>query len=539
MRKTMRRAAAVFMATAMCANLAACQSGGGSTTTAAQATEPATTQAAGNGETTAAPETTEAAAPEVEKPEKITVMMNGTVVSQLNGRDEFEAALEEKLGVDIEFIQPDHAAYYDNVAMTFAGGDIPDVILLGGSYYLSYAKEGALWDMTDTWANSDLRKSGREVNPAIFDALKVDGSVYGFYPGSNGGGCVTYIKKKWLDNVGLSTPTTWEEYLNVLKVFSEGDPDGNGVNGDTFGVTAAGLMAPEEPWVMYLPEFYQDAFPEFYPDENGTWVDGFGEDKMVAALERMQSAYQAGYIDKEVLTNKTSDCRNKFYDDKCGVFTYWSGTWAYNLKINLEAKGRDSELVIVPPIEEVGAYKDRFPGSIWCITTACKNPEGVFKYFLEPMLDGGDVQTLWTYGVKGVHWDDKAETVTYGEKSDTYEEGQFHMLPNQENPSTLNTKNHIDPMGAGATYIGDDPGISSVNPIARDCQEKYNGWQVAAPQSPAASEVYNTLAGDLRDMRMTTMTEIVLNGANAAESIAKYNENAKSIVDEILADLNK
>ena len=64
--------------------------------------------------------------------------------------------------------------------------------------------------------------------------------------------------------------------------------------------------------------------------------------------------------------------------------------------------------------------------------SAAKNPEGIFKYFIDKMLDGGDVQMLWTHGAKGTHWDDKAETVTVEKKEDqpkTYTEGQFHYLP--------------------------------------------------------------------------------------------------------------
>lgn len=65
------------------------------------------------------------------------------------------------------------------------------------------------------------------------------------------------------------------------------------------------------------------------------------------------------------------------------------------------------------------------------------------------MLDGGDVQTLWEYGAKGTHWDTKAETVTLakddeGKKTKTYEEGQFHFLPQPESPDKLMSKNHID-----------------------------------------------------------------------------------------------
>lgn len=204
MRRKTKQMAAVFLTVAACGSMAACSGDAKETTAMSTQKEADSVGTEAAKESTAVQKDSE---DQVEKPEKITVMMNGTVFSQANGRDAFEKALEEKLGLDIEFQQPDHAAYYDNVAMTFAGGDIPDVILLGGSYYLSYAKEGALWDMTETWENSDLAKSGREINQNMFESLKVDGKVYGFYPSKNGGGCVTYIKKKWLDNVGLEEPT--------------------------------------------------------------------------------------------------------------------------------------------------------------------------------------------------------------------------------------------------------------------------------------------------------------------------------------------
>lgn len=51
-------------------------------------------------------------------------------------------------------------------------------------------------------------------------------------------GCVTYVKKAWLDNCGLDVPTNYDEYLAMLEAFTTGDPDGNGVNGDTYGVSA-------------------------------------------------------------------------------------------------------------------------------------------------------------------------------------------------------------------------------------------------------------------------------------------------------------
>ncbi len=213
---------------------------------------------------------------EVAKPEKITVMVDSTVFDRQNGRDEFEARWEELTGIDLEFIQPDHSAYYDVVGQTFASGreNWPDVIILNSTYYSGYAEEGALWDMSETWENSELKNSGRVTGEDVVDNMRINGHLYGM-PITRGGGCITYVKKAWLDNCGLDVPTNYEEYMNMLKAFTEGDPDGNGVNGDTYGVSAAGFVGEESPYTNYLPEFYWGATPSFKQDENGVWYDGF------------------------------------------------------------------------------------------------------------------------------------------------------------------------------------------------------------------------------------------------------------------------
>lgn len=468
-------------------------------------------------------------ADEVEKPEKITMMVDGTVFTQANGQAEFEARWEElNPGIDLVIIQPDHSQYYDVLGQTIAGGDWPDVVLLGSTYYASYAAEGVLWDMTEAYDNSELKE--RITDQSVIDGLKIDGSLYGISP-ARGNGCITYVKKAWLDNCGLEVPTTYDEYLAMLEAFTTGDPDGNGVDGDTYGVSSAGLIGTEAPYTNYLPEFYQDAYPSFYKNDEGVWVDGFTEDSMKAALERLKSAYEAGYIDKESLTNATSDCRTKFYEDKFGVFTYWAGTWATNLKINLEANGLDSELVAIPPIEELGAYTERVAPA-WCITEACSNPEGVYKYFIESMLDGGDMQFLWTYGVEGVHWSTAAEEVC-GVK---YEEGQFHMLENMEKEGTAYTKNHIDPMLAVAP-LENDPKAEAVAEEAKVSAETFQEHSKMAQLVVSTDEMaeYN---GDLTTLKNEVIAKVVTQGMSVEDGMAYFdqqggNDWSQKIVDSL------
>lgn len=384
--------------------------------------------------------------------------------------------------------------------------------------------------MTDAWENSELKASGRIIDEALIDGLKVNGSIYGIAP-ARGNGCITYIKKKWLDNAGLNVPATYDEYVNMLDVFTEGDPDGNGVAGDTYAISSAGLIGAESPYINYLPEFYQDAYPSFYKNAAGVWVDGFTEETMKQALQRLQDAYSKGYIDKESLTNGTNDCRNKFYEDKFGIFTYWAGTWATNIKTNLEANDLDGELVALPPLKEVGTYIER-QAPTWSITAKCKDPEGVFKYFIETMLDGGEMQKLWTYGAEGTHWSTAAETVC----GNTYTEGQFHMLENLEKEGTQYTKNHIDPMLSISKFTAfDDPGADNIAPEAREAAETFaanSRLAVLVPSNDAMSQ-YN---GDLTTLKNEIVANVVTQGASIEEEMKRFEDESGAEWSQAIVD---
>jgi putative aldouronate transport system substrate-binding protein len=473
-----------------------------------------------------------AASGEVVKPASIHVVVNGTVVTQDNGRDAFEQQLEELTGVDIIFDQQDHSGYADALGRIFASGDWPDIILLPPEQYGAYALEGALWDMTSAYENAEFQS---RLISNVNDYLQINGKIYGIAP-TRGNGCHTFVKQAWLDAVGISTvPSTWAEYYDMLVKFTNNDPDGDGEK-DTYGVAAAGLIGLEVPYINYLPEFYQDAYPDFLQDANGTWYDGFDTPAMEAAFTRLQQGYKDGVIDPESLTMTTSDARNKFYEDSFGVFTYWAGTWKRNLMNNLDANGLPDELVTLPPIAEMGDYIERHAAA-WSITSQCENPEGVFKYFLEPMLDGGEGQFLWSYGAKGTHWDDIAETITWGDNEATYAEGEFHMLPTPETPDTLMTKNHLDPLLTITPFLPDYV-VGSTDAVIDENNQFFVDNAVLAPILPNASSL-NAYSGDIWDIKREVLQQIVVQGNDVSTWMDYYRTNAGAMAAEILAELNE
>lgn len=471
-----------------------------------------------------------ASADEVEKPEKITIFVDGTIPTEVNGQAQLIARWEELTGIKLEIIQPDHDAYSDVLQQQIASGDWPDVMILPSVSYAAFANEGVLWDMTDAWDNSNTKKAGTHPNPDVMEGLKINGRLYGFSD-SIGGGCVTYIKKAWLDAVGMEAPTTWEEYSAVCDAFVNNDPDGDGQK-DTYAVTAAGFIGNEAPYINYLPEFYQDAYPSFYQNAEGVWVDGFSEPAMKGALERLSEGYAKGWIDPTTLTNGTKDCRNKFYDNTTGIFTYWAGTWATNLKVNLENNGLDGELVALPPLEGAPAYFDRTP-PVWAISSTCENPQGVFTYFVDTLLDGGDIQFLWTYGVEDVHWSKKAETVLGVD----YAEGQFHFRESLEVPGTAYTKAHLDPAVSKFAEGYFNPASEVVKPEALASNALFAANSRSAWLVPS-NDVMSMYNGDLTTLKNSLIAKVAMGEMTYDDAMAEYAKQGQNWSDMIVEALN-
>ena len=56
-----------------------------------------------------------------------------------------------------------------------------------------------------------------------------------------------YVRKDWLDRLGLEPPETLEEYYEVIRAFTLDDPDGNGVQ-DTIGLTLTSKLGRSSPF---------------------------------------------------------------------------------------------------------------------------------------------------------------------------------------------------------------------------------------------------------------------------------------------------
>ncbi len=529
-----RKLVATLLAASMVLSLAAC--GGNDAPVASESTPAATTTESKPAETPV---------DDWKAPEEIHFVVNGNLGVNIEcGQDKLIEQWEAATGVGLKITQLDHSNYRDQVGTLLAAGDYPDAMIMTAEMYAQYAPTGILWDMTEAFENAEFY--GRITKPLVNEAMKIDGRLYGF-AARIGNGAITYVKKTWLDAVGMKKEDikTFEDYLELLRAFKNGDPDGNGINGDTYGVCAAGFMNLEAPYVQYLPEFWQQAFPQIY-EKDGVWVDGFQEQACLDALKRIQDAYAEGLIDPNSLTYGTKDVREKYWKadqtGSFGVWTYWSGLWAKNAMDGFAKNDlKDEELVWLDPIEEVGMYYDR-QAPVYVIFDDGdgddRREQFVFDKLMATMVDGGEVQMLWCYGAEGVHWSKAAETFTVGEKEYTYKEGEFHLLPNPTNPNALWSKNMNDPLLTITPFQGDYVDCVDNDPYINATNAYFAEHSVMAPAAPA-SEVYSNYSGDINDAKTAAIAKIVTEGVAVEEAMAEYVALVGAEVEEALADLNK
>ena len=482
----------------------------------------------------------------------LTIVVNGTVTATVdNGQAEFKKQWEDAVGIPLTIKQLDHSGYTDAVGRLFASQDYPDAMIMSAEMFKQYAPTGLLWDMKGAYDNAAFqeRMTLPEINEGLVDK---EGHLYAFAP-TYGNGCVTYVKKAWLDacNINIDDIKTYDDYYNMLKAFHEGDPDGNGTPGDTYGVVAAGFLGNEAPYINYLPEFWQDAYPSLYQKDDGTWVDGFQEDATKQALLRLQKAYQEGAIDPESLIASTKIAREKWFSNdqtgSSGVFTYWAGKWYQNLTDYFIKNEVDAELVQLPPIQEikdtVGGYLNR-EAPVWVIIDDGDGDntreQAIFDALFETMLDGDVVQTLWVYGAEDVHWSVHAEEFTTNPGTDnakdySYEEGTFHLKPSPNDPNSVWKSNHLDPALIISPLTN---GYDAQTELQAAGNKFFTENCVDAPASPV-SETFTNETGTIFDAQLACITEVVTKGGDVDAAIETYKNTVGSIIDQCLAELNQ
>ncbi len=239
----------------------------------------------------------------------------------------FYQQLEDTTNVHIEFEEVKEADWTTRLNLMFASGDLSDIVLRG---YMDVEEFGVaqglllpLDDYLDEYMPiyaQRLRESGIAPNRASDGHIYTVGFLISQNINMNGH---WFINTEWLDALGLSMPETVDELTDVLRVFKNGDPNGNGIADEipyqaTFNDTNNGLYNAFAFWGIPLN---YESYLFIQPEETvrfAAHAPGFRE-----CLEWLHLLYAEGLMDAECITQSSNLWSAKLNRDSGGLFTYW------------------------------------------------------------------------------------------------------------------------------------------------------------------------------------------------------------------------
>ncbi|MBQ3471460.1 MAG: hypothetical protein IJH17_03705, partial [Clostridia bacterium] len=92
--------------------------------------------------------------------------------------------------------------------------------------FLQAVRTGDFWDITDIFKDSSKYPNLSQANADVNHNISIDGKIYGIYRSRTIGRAGISVRKDWLDRLGMTTTETVEEFSQMLRRFTEDDPDG-------------------------------------------------------------------------------------------------------------------------------------------------------------------------------------------------------------------------------------------------------------------------------------------------------------------------
>lgn len=334
--------------------------------------------------------------------------------------------LEEQTNIHIEWMEVTKEEYTEKLAILIAGNEHPDIIIddaLTKAKVDEYGQQGLFVDVgqyMDTYS-TNLKEIVAEYPQISAYMTANDGGRY-FVPSYD----LVYhlsmptkfwINQAWLTNLGLSMPSTTEEFKNVLTQFKEQDANGNGDANDEIPLTGAmrhfedtasflisafipagGVSCTNDPSLNNYA-FIIDGKPTFTADK-----DAFKE-----GVAYIKSLFDAGLYDPAAFTQDREQIKPLVDGGSAnrvgGTVSHHPGNFATQTDT---VNGRYLDFVALPPLKGPSGFQS----TAWnitqgmqvggIITNKCADPVAAFiwlDYFLND-----DIATISKIGWEGVNW---------------------------------------------------------------------------------------------------------------------------------------
>lgn len=404
--KNAKKLVALLLVLAMVLSLGACgnnASNDSSTSSQTSTSDSGDSSTAEEGDTA---EPGEFKLPIVDEPVTLTYFnaddTNAAIITNDWNDNEFYQEMERRTGVHLDFETVSSADYQTNFNLMIASGKLADLIYVGASYYAegvdAAIDDGYFLDLTDKVEEYMPNYNAIRTSDIQYELLSTTdsgrlGAVYELRQSKQGPWLGLWIRQDWLDDLGLDTPVTFDDYHEVLTAFKEEKGataplilNWSGSDGE-FGTMSGGLNVLNS-WQL---------------DETGKVNFGPYMDAWKEYVTIMHQWYEEGLIDPDFMA---TDERTA---DMAKVVTGASGLFAalYTMPSVYEASSEDTNMNLAPvnpPVKNEGdeihiRLRDSYTSGNTAISADCENWEVALRWLDYLYTEEGAL--LANYGVEG------------------------------------------------------------------------------------------------------------------------------------------
>jgi len=323
-----------------------------------------------------------------------------------------QGLLEEATNTELDIQWIPDSNYDERVNAAFSTNSLPQAFLVKTGQFIQFKdaiRDEQFWEIgpyLDDYENlSKLREH-------VLANQKVDGKLYSLYMGRPLSRQGIIYRKDWADNLDLSAPTTTDEFYDMLKAFTEDDPDGNGED-DTIGLADRGDLGTFSTIATWF------GTPNEWGVKDGEIQPEFMFPEYKEALNYFKDIHSNGYMNQDAPVASKTDQQDMLKDGTAGAYI---GSMQDVRSIYEDAKdiNPDVEFDVHNYVEGPdGEYRTRsIPGYGSLImfpkdSTTEEELKQVLSFFDYLMTPEGANLLIW--GVEGEHYeviDGKAAYIT-------------------------------------------------------------------------------------------------------------------------------
>ena len=280
----------------------------------------------------------------------------------------------------------DDSVQKKNVAI--ASGDIPDFMIVNSGQLALLAKSDLInrdiGEIFKEYASDELMAWTTGEGNAAIESASDKGQMIAIplVDSSIDGAPILWIRRDWINKLGLEMPKTMEELYDVMIAFRDQDPDGNGQN-DTIGMVINNdFLAVNFGDAMGLFNGF-GAYPRAWiEDGNGGLQYGAVTAENKEALDYLAKMYQEGLIEQDFASNDATKASEVAISGKAGIQygLMWNAIWPLNGTVQNDP---EADWVAIPIPSATGeAAKPQIllrVNDYVVVNKNCEHPEAVVR----------------------------------------------------------------------------------------------------------------------------------------------------------------